>query len=243
MLIKQGYITGNLDELNAYDLECTIEDLDHSLFLDNGVRNELMEEYIQERWFKRQEMFQYTPENIKKLDEANELLKRSTEKISRRAWKIFQMERESMRRNPVKTFNQIEVEPHLMVPHAYEFYPKSVFDGKIDVGLWDSLADYYHLERVGGILMGSSLSTMFDNDMSEDDYVSNSLWGVGIDETEKITSWGHGCMMDEDATKDICFVWPFHQLVSHENMTLSDLIKIKEYKELINVEYWRNDDD
>ena len=70
MLIKQGYITGNLDELNAYDLECTIEDLDHSLFLDNGVRNELMEEYIQERWFKRQEMFQYTPENIKKLDEA-----------------------------------------------------------------------------------------------------------------------------------------------------------------------------
>lgn len=245
MITRNGYIADNLERLSIGDIEATIIDLSRDNYINEWNRRELLGDYMRERWYKLQKAFEYTEENIWRLNEANELLKASAERVARKAWRLYHTEKEHFARHPHETFNNVSVDTHLYVPCCYETDKKRnpLIVGDVEETLWDALAAYYKIERSGGIMMSCHLYSIDDDYKSEDDFVSNVLWGSSYEEDPKLRSWGHDCLMDMEAVKDICFVWPFHSLVSHEYMALSDLIKIRGYKESITVEYGRTDNE
>lgn len=245
MITRYGYITDNLYDLPLEDIEATIIDLGKDNYINDHERQSLMSDYMGARWTKLQDSFEYTPENVKLLNEANELLKSSAERVARKAWRMCHAEWENMKAKPYKSFNYVDLSTHLHVPHCYETDKDEnpLVVGDVDERLWDALVGYYRLERCGGAMMSGHLYSHDRYCKCEDDFVCEVLWGLPYEEDTKKRNWGHDCLMDMDATRDICFVWPFHSLVSHEYVALSDLIKIKGYKESITVEYGRMDDE
>lgn len=249
MITRNGYIADSLEELPFKDIEATIIDLNGDNYINDWERRELLGDYMRERWGRLQETFEYTEENVRRINEANELLKASAERLARKAWRLYHAEKEHISRHPHGTFNNVSIETHLYVPRSVEMDKDKdgnllpLVMGDVDETLWDALAAYYRLERCGGAMMSGHLYSIDDDYKSEDDFVSNVLWGSSCEEDPKSRSWGHDCLMDTEAVKDICFVWPFHSLVSHEYMALSDLIRIKGYKESITVEYVRIDNE
>lgn len=246
MITHYGYIADHesIYGMPQKDLEATIIDLDKDRYINEWDRRDLLNDYMSARWCMLQKSFEYTAENVRLLNDANELLKASAERVARKAWRIFQAELENLKAHPCKTFNYVIVGAHLHVPYSYDTGKDGnpLIAGDTDETLWDALTSFYRLERSGGILLPCNLYS-YDNDYkSEDDFVCHVLWGLFFEEDPQERNWGHDCLMDMKATKDICFAWPFHSLVSHEYMTLGDLIKIRGYKEAITVEYGRIDD-
>lgn len=243
MITRYGYITDDLDKLSLEDLEATLIDLDKDSYIDDWERWNLMSDYMSARWVKLQKAFEYTHENIKLLNDANELLKASAERVARKAWRMCMAERAALAERPCKSFNYVDIETHLYVPHCFETDNDGnpLVVGDVDERLWEVLVSYYRHERSGGAMMSGHLYTFDQFVKSEDDFVCEVLWSLPFEDNPKIRNWGHDCLMDMEATKDICFVWPFHSLVSHEYLALSDLIKIRGYKEAITVEYGKND--
>lgn len=246
MTTRYGYISNPdaIYDMPQKDLEATIIDLDRDRYINEWERRDLLNDYMSARWGIMQKQFEYTDENVRLLNEANELLKASAERVARKAWRVFQAEKESLQAYPCKTFYYVMVEAHLHVPYSFGMDKdgQPLVVGDVDETLWDALTSFYRLERSGGILLPGSLYSYGESYKSEDDFVCQVLWSLPYDEDPKARNWGYDCLMDMEATKDICFAWPFHSLVSHEHMALSNLIKIRGYKESITVEYGRMDD-
>lgn len=251
MITRYGYIADPdaIYEMPVKDLEAAIIDLDRDRYINEWEKRDLLNDYMSARWCIMQKQFEYTKENVHRLNEANELLKASAERVARKAWRVFQTEKAALfpaegTGDGCKTFNYVTVEAHLHVPYCYEKDKGGLplIAGDVDETLWDALTSFYRLERNGGILLPGSLCSYGEQYDSEDDFVCEVLWSLPYDEDPKKRNWGHDCLIDMEATKDICFAWPFHSLVSHEYMALSDLIKIRGYKESITVEYGRMDD-
>jgi len=244
MNTRHGYISDNLERLSLKDIEATLIDLDHDNYINDWERRDLQCDYMQERWYRLQYSFEYTDENVRKLGEANELIKMSAERLARKAWRIYQAEKKSLKEHPRKNFNRVDLKCHLFVPRCYETdnEERPLVEGDVDETLWNTLVSYWRLERCSGAMLSGYLYSHDEYCKTEDDFVSDVLWGSTCDEDPKRRSWGHDCLMDRKATDNICFVWPFHSLVSHEYVSLCDLIKIRGYKEAITVEYGKDDD-
>lgn len=251
MTTRYGYIADpdSIYDLPLKDLEATIIDLDRDRYINEWEKRDLLSDYMSARWSMLQKQFEYTEENVRRLNDANELLKASAERVARKAWRIFQAEKTALSLTGevgwgCKTFNYVIVKAHLYVPFCYETNKGGLpfITDDVDETLWDALASYYRLERSGGILLPGTLYSYDESYKSEDDFVCQVLWSLPYEEEPQQRNWGHDCLMDMEATNGICFAWPFHSLVSHEYMALCDLIKIKGYKESITVEYGRMDD-
>ena len=77
------------------------------------------------------------------------------------------------------------------------------------------------------MLSSSAIFHTSQPDISCEAVVRECVYGCGGD--EKPTSWGDVMNLDREKVKDICFVWPFHNIYDFCGFAMTDLLKIKKF--------------
>lgn len=242
MKYRDGYLISD-DDVMQLDLE-VIEDIAYRVFKDSYLTEEakldILDVYLDCRWRKKEKTFVYNEENLKRISDMNDLLIRQTKEAVKLSYEIFQQEMEVNNHSEKKY--EIEVIPHLLVPaDMYWTYEKPYEDTytERDERIWEVLTSSYNKKyQWYSILPGSAgFLSYHDKDLDrciEEDYV----WGSTLkDETPEKRSWGCVMNIDREKCKDICFCWAFHNLLDFVNFSMDDILKIKELKIEMEVNY------
>ena len=242
MKYRDGYLISD-DDIMQLELE-VIEDIAYRVFKDSYLTEEakldILDVYLDCRCRKKEKTFVYNEENLKRISDMNDLLIRQTKEAVKLSYEIFQQEMEVNNHSEKKY--EIEVIPHLLVPaDMYWTYEKPYEDTytERDERIWEVLTSSYNKKyQWYSILPGSAgFLSYHDKDLDrciEEDYV----WGSTLkDETPEKRSWGCVMNIDWEKCKDICFCRAFHNLLDFVNFSMDDILKIKEFKIEMEVNY------
>lgn len=242
MKYRDGYLISD-DDVMQLELE-VIEDIAYRVFKDSYLTEEakldILEVYLDCRWRKKEKTFAYNEENLKRISDMNDLLIRQTKEAVKLSYEIFLQEME-VNKNAEKKY-EIEVIPHLRVPaDMYWTYGKTYEDTytERDERIWEILNSSYNKKyQWYSILPGSSEFISYHDKDLERCIEEDVVWGKSLrDETPEQRSWGCVMNIDREKCKGICFCWAFHNLLDFVNFSMDDILKVKEFKMEIEVNY------
>lgn len=242
MKYRDGYLVSE-DDVMQLPVE-VIEDITYRAFKDSYLTEEakmdILEVYLECRWLKRQKAFVYNEENLKRIVDMNELLIRQTKEAVKTAYEIFRQEMEMNERSEKKY--EIEVIPHLRAPFDMYLSDKWPYDGlytEREERTWEVLNSIYNKKYKWYTILPGTSGFMSYNDRDLDKCIEEDmLWGESLkDNTPEQRSWGCVMHIDREKCKDICFCWPFHNLLDFTHFSMDDILKIKKFKMEIEVNY------
>lgn len=235
MKYRDGYLISD-DDIMQLELE-VIEDIAYRVFKDSYLTEEakldILDVYLDCRWRKKEKTFAYNEENLKRVSDMNDLLIRQTKEAVKLSYEIFLQEMEVNKYSEKKY--EIEVIPHLLVPAdmywTYEKPYKNTYTER-DERIWEILTSSYNKKyQWYSILPGSSGFLSYQAKDLESCIEEDYVWGSTLkDETPEKRSWGCVMNIDREKCKDICFCWAFHNLLDFVNFSMDDILKIKEFK-------------
>ena len=197
-------------------------------YLDKKDKALLLDLYIEQRWWKKQESFVYSKDNIARIEEINQMLIRQTTDVMTSAWEICQKEKEENERNKYS----IKVTPMLLIPNRMFGFLATNITHK-EAKIWWILANRHHNER--NILPPAGEYGLWKEEFGFGERLNVKLWGFsGFSEPEKeVSTIG----LDYKKTNHIQFCWPFTYLLSLQRFALEDLLKIEKLIPKIEVKY------
>lgn len=224
-----GYLCRDkdLEELPVGILEDVIVRIYEDSYLSRDSKRDLLKVYLEQRKWKLDKEFQYTEENLQRLREMNELIERQSIDAIRAAYRIYREELEVKAERP-EEYVDVEVRPQLKVPSAlYYDEPGFIFTEK-EERVWYALCSLYNsgYETFGMLPGGAFFCTSRPDESCE---VAIRDWVYGCHGDEEPTSWGDVMHLDREKVKDICFVWPFHNIYDFCGFAMEDLLKIKKF--------------
>lgn len=162
------------------------------------------------------------------------MLIRQTTDVMTSAWEIFQQEKEENERNGKKY--GIEIIPMLLTPNRMFGFLANNFTHK-EAKIWWILVNGYNgsKENDGNILPPAGEYGLWKEEFGFEEKLKIKLWGFsGFSEPDKEeTIIG----LDDEKTNHIRFCWAFHNLLDFINFSMDDILKIKEFKMEIEVNY------
>lgn len=234
-----GYQADCLEQLPVEVLEDVALRIRRDSYLSEGHRDELLKNYLDERRWKLNKSFLYTEENLKRIEEMNDLLTRLALEAVQLAWNIY-LENLELKKSGSDLFRPVYITPELIVPtdiYYREEGEKRVYTER-EVQLWDIMTRL-NPDRWTSILPGGTLciGTESEDDECLEKQQQDVLWGGVPEEDPEKRSWGCVMNIDHEKTKHICFVWPFHTLLDFSCMALQDVLKINRFNMNIKLEY------
>ncbi len=229
-------------EMTLTDIESVILRLAEDSYISNKVRRDILELYFDERKTKLDKAFEYTEANVLRLSEMNELFIRQVTDIMHRAHEIYQTERELLGRESHE-YDHVEVTACIEVPcdiEALSFpHPDRLTDR--DVMLWQILSSK-NLNRALDYqpILGTVASTFseYNDDTDLEKRIDETLYTSCDNDNVRREGWA--CMMkniDQEKVKDICIVWPLHNLYDYGNFAMTDILKIKKFNTKVEIVY------
>lgn len=233
MKYKDGYLCGEeeLEQLPVEILEDVIIRIHRDCYLSRDSKRDLLKTYLVVRKWKLDKAFQYTEENLRRLREMNELIERQSVDAIRTAYQVYQEELKVKTACPDE-YVDVEILPQLQVPSAlYYDNPDFVFTEK-EERMWDVLCSSYNSGyQTFKMLCSIAVFHTSQPDESCEAVIREYVYGCAKD--EKPTSWGDVMCLDREKVKDICFVWPFHNIYDFCGFAMTDLLKIKKFDLII----------
>ena len=242
MKYRDGYLISDEDVMQL-ELK-VIEDIAYRVFKDSYLTEEakldILDVYLDCRWRKKEKTFVYNEENLKRVSDMNDLLIRQTKEAVKLSNEIYKQEMEVNKHSEKKY--EIEVIPHLLVPaDMYWTHEKPYKDTytERDERIWEVLTSSYNIKyQWYSILPDSSGFFSYHDKDLESCIEEDVLWGESLkDESHEQRSWGCVMNLDREKCKDICFCWPFHNLLDFTNFSMDDILKIKEFKIEMGINY------
>jgi len=203
------------------------------LYLNGSDKSELLNLYIEQRWWKKQKSFFYSKENIARIEKINQILIRQTTDVMTSAWEICQQEGEENKRNGKKY--SIKVEPKLLIPNRMFGFLATNYTHK-DAKIWWILANGYNDSHKDerNVLPSAAEYGLWKEKFGFEEKLKIKLWGVfDLSEPEKKIIAG----IDDEKTKHIRFCWPFTNLLSQQRFALQDILSIEKFTQIIEVKY------
>ena len=224
-----GYLCRDedLEELPVGILEDVIVRIYEDSYLSRDSKRDLLKVYLEMRKWKLDQEFRYTEEDVRRLREMNELIERQSIEGIRAAYRIYREELEAKAAGP-DGYVDVEVRPQLKVPSAlYYDEPGFIFTEK-EERVWYALCSLYNsgYETFGMLSGGAFFCTSRSDESCE---VAIRDWVYGCHGDEEPTSWGDVMHLDREKVKEICFVWPFHNIYDFCGFAMTDLLKIKKF--------------
>lgn len=202
-------------------------------YLTQTDKAELLDLYIEQRWWKKQKSFFYSKENIARIEKINQILIRQTTDVMTSAWEICQQEGEENKRNGKKY--SIKVEPKLLIPNRMFGFLATNYTHK-DAKIWWILANGYNDSHKDerNVLPSAAEYGLWKEKFGFEEKLKIKLWGVfDLSEPEKKIIAG----IDDEKTKHIRFCWPFTNLLSQQRFALQDILSIEKFTQIIEVKY------
>lgn len=202
-------------------------------YLNGSDKSELLNLYIEQRWWKKQKSFVYSKDNIARIEEINQMLIRQTTEVMTSAWEIYLQEKEENERNG-KKYN-IKVVPKLLTPNRIFGFLATNFTHK-EAKIWWILADGYNDSHKDerNVLPSAAEYGQWKEKFGFEEKLKIKLWGVfDLSEPEKEDIVG----IDNEKTKHIRFCWPFTDLLSQQRFALQDILSIEKFTQIIEVKY------
>ena len=242
MKYRDGYLVSD-EDVRLLELE-VIEDIAYRVFKDSYLTEEakldILEVYLDSRWSKKQQEFVYNDENLKRMEAMNDLLIRQTKEAVRTAYEIYLQETEGINHSDKKY--EIEVVPHLLVPANMYWEYDEPYQGTYterEERIWEVLNSSYNKKyKWYNILPGTSGFMSYHNKDLERCIEEDYVWGESLkDSTPEQRSWGCVMHIDREKTKGIYFCWAFHNLLDFMNFSMDDILKVKQFKMEVEVNY------
>lgn len=202
-------------------------------YLNGSDKSELLNLYIEQRWWKKQKCFVYSKDNIARIEEINQMLIRQTSDVMTSAWEICLQEGEENERNGKKY--SIKVVPKLLTPNRMFGFLATNFTHK-EAKIWWILANEYNDSHKDdrNVLPSAAEYGLWKEKFGFEEKLKIKLWGVfDLNEPEKEVIVG----IDNEKTKHIRFCWPFTDLLSQRRFALQDILKIEKFVSKIEVRY------
>lgn len=242
MKYRDGYLVSDEDvmQLSLDDIENLSYRAYKDSYLTEEAKTDILEVFLDCRWSKKQQEFVYNEENLKRIKMMNDLLIRQTKDVARTAYEIFLQETQANNHSDKKY--EIEVVPQLHVPSTMYWEYQEPYHGTYterDERIWEVLTSSYNKKyQWYNILPGSSKFLSYQTKELESCIEEDVVWGESLKgETPEQRSWGCVMNIDRKKCKDICFCWAFHNLLDFINFSMDDILKIKEFKMEIEVNY------
>ena len=242
MKYRDGYLVSNEDvmQLSLEDIEDLAYRTYKDSYLTEEAKTDILEVYLDCRWRKKQQEFVYNEENLKRMEMMNDLLIRQTEDVVRTAYEIFLQETQANNLSDKKY--EIEVVPQLLVPSTMYWEYKEPYQGTYterDERMWEVLCSSSNKKlKWYRILTGSDITHSYQDKELENYIEEYFVWGESLkDSTPEQRSWGGVMSVNHEKTKGICFCWAFHNLLDFMNFSMDDILKVKQFKMEVEVNY------
>ena len=242
MKYRDGYLVSDEDVM-LLSLE-DIEDLAYRVYKDSYLTEEaktdILEVYLDCRWRKKQQEFVYNDENLKRIADMNHLLIRQTKEVVSTAYEIYLQETQANNLSNKKY--EIEVVPQLLVPSTMYWEYKEPYQGTYterDERMWEVLCSSSNKKlQWYRILPNTSHFRSYQDRDLENCIEEDVVWVESLKgSTPEQRSWGSVMSINYKKTKGICFCWAFHNLLDFMNFSMDDILKVKEFKMEIEVNY------
>lgn len=240
MEFLDGYQSDNLEMLPMEVLEDVIIRMRSDSYLSDYNRRGLLRDYLDERQCKLNKQFVYTDENIKRIEDMNNLLAEKVMEATTICWNIYKEQME-LKNSGSEMYRPVQITPVLEIPSDL-YYNRNDDDRQIvftthEAQLWSVMVENLKLSW-NEILPGTAiLSPEQDVDISLEDYQNRVLWGSDYNEAPEICSWGSVMRIDYEKTKHICFNWASHNLIDFCGMAIQDVLKIDKFNLKMKFEY------
>ncbi len=240
-LYRDGYIVDEdvVEQMSISDIEDTIFRLAKDMYISDDTMREILVLYISARKDKLDAMFEYTEENVRRINEVNELFISQVTALMHIAHEIYQREKECFAKEATE-YNNLEVTASLKVPHNVE---ELLLPNKLthrEVQMWHILSSrHYNRSLDYNPILGSCGTFSMREEREElEERINETLYLSNLDDYVKRTGWA--CMMvgaDQDKLKDICVVWPFHNLYDYGMFAMTDIFKIQKFHTKVEIKY------
>lgn len=233
MITSYGYISENLDNLTIEDLECSLRDMAKESFgQSSGIPLRIRKQYMEElAWrYNRQTIFSLGFEQ--RLQRANEILVRDSERIIRKAYGVYNKCMEAI--SDQQLLNSLIVTAWLKIP-AIKYVTSKIECNSpelVDKDLWNAYAETINANDCFEI----RLCSKFNQFGGLNDLIRYKIWGAKLN--EEIHSWAHSCGLPEHIAKsDYIYCWPFHNMLDECSFPMKWLLMVTEYDYEIKLEY------
>lgn len=233
------YQQEDIEQLPVKVIEDILIRISNDPLLDWQEREELSWIYVKERWQKKQENFVYSPENVQRIAEMNELLIRQVTEVVTTAFEIREQEIEECRRQGKKC--KVKVAPRLMVPNCMYGWirnEKNLFTER-EAKVWGILASPYDgkAKDARSIMPNAAEFSPWKEGKGFSQHLEDLLWGPLACEEPDLRSWGDEMTIDYEKTKHIVFCWPFQNFLEHQRFSMEDILKIDKFNMEIKLSY------
>lgn len=208
-------------------------------YLSDYNRGTLLRDYLDERQYKLNKQFVYTDENVKRIEEMNNLMAEKVTEATTICWNIYK-EQVELKNSGSDMYLPVLITPVLEIPQDL-YYDRDDDNRQIvfttrEERLWRIMVEDIRLSWKD-ILPGTAILSSEQDDVSLEDYRNNVLWGSDYEEDLEKRSWGSVMRIDHEKTKHICFNWAFHNLIDYCGMAIQDVLKIDKFNMRMILEY------
>ena len=242
MKYRDGYLVSDEDVmlLSLEDIEDLAYRVYKNSYLTEEAKTDILEVYLDCRWRKKQQEFVYNDENLKRIANMNHLLIRQTKEVVSTAYEIYLQETQANNLSNKKY--EIEVVPQLLVPSTMYWEYKEPYQGTYterDERMWEVLCSSSNKKlQWYRILPNTSHFRSYQDRDLESCIEEDVVWVESLKgSTPEQRSWGSVMSINYKKTKGICFSWAFHNLLDFMNFSMDDILKVKEFKMEIEVNY------
>ena len=232
MKFKDGYLCSeeDVEKLPVEVLEDILIHIFKDDYLNQDVKEDLLELYLEERKDKLDKAFSYTEENLQRLRDMNALIEQQSKEALQAAWIVYQDELAEKAAHP-ETYRDVAIKPMLSVPENmyYEMYcddSDRVFTEK-EEEVWKVLcssSNFKYMTFPFLVMSATFLTKQPEADLQAT--IREVVYGCQGD--EEPTPWGMAGL-NWEKIKGICFNWPFHTLFEHCAFAITDILKIKKF--------------
>ncbi len=236
MKYQDGYIVDAdvLAEMATDDLESVVVRLRDDMYISDNRRRELLELYLKARKERLDAAFVYTQSTIEQMKVLNDTIIRQTREVMQLASEIYQSEQAALS-EATEEYDSLRVSAQLTIPRKMARHAAEKEYGK-EHDIWSVIAWPERNQKLDFHSVLGSQSTFSMHDEEGFDLEKKIDEVLYLDANDH-SSWADCMDIDRKAVEDICFVWPFHNIYDYCNLAMSDILRIKEFKMKVEVEY------
>ena len=210
-----------IEKMTLLDLELFIE----ALCKNMEVNRHKIDACFEHRKYLLNDMFECTPENVKRLHCISNLLKNRTAMLCKKGNHLYKQMLRLWRQKQNEPFTDFRIDLSLHISYNYEGSILQLDDdnsGSNYPKMAELLDDFYYKQYSGNLI--------FRDTISYDTEKERQKWTFQFFELDgKIDNWGEHWFFEKFPTlRNLPVTYEFHKLLYHTNYSLQDIIRIND---------------